>query len=73
MKVFGNFIRSKAFEIVFLLFSCLSVFYVSDRIEKFIFAFFDINTEYIIFVILSVIMGYMYFYTKSNKKIQKTA
>ena len=72
MKVFGNFIRSKAFEIVFLLFSCLSVFYVSDRIEKFIFAFFNINTEYIIFVILSVIMGYMYFYTKSNKKIKKS-
>lgn len=72
MKAFGHFIRGKGFEILFLLFSVLSVFYVSNRMGRMIFAFTDHDFKIVIFVILFVFSGYMLLYTKCGKEKKST-
>ena len=72
MKTFGHFIRGKGFEILFLLFSVLSVFYVSNRMGRMIFAFTGLDLKIVILVLLFVFSGYMLLYTKCGKEKKST-
>lgn len=69
---FGKFLRSKAFEIIFMIFVIASMFYVTNRLSLLIEAFFNINPSLVIFIILVVLLGYMLLYIKSKKEIKRT-
>ena len=72
MKSFGKFVRGKFFSILFLVFSFLSVFYVSERMGRLTESLFSYNCEGILCVLLLVLMGYMFLYLKSGKEKKKT-
>lgn len=68
MKKFGDFVRGKAFEVLFFLLSLLSVFYVADRMGKMSEYIFFKDCRLGVFVFLMLLMGYMLVYTRSEGK-----
>lgn len=72
MESFGKFIRGKSFSSLFTLFSLLSVFYVSNRMGRFLESIFQHDFRWVVFSLLAILMGYMLFYIKSKKEIKTT-
>lgn len=72
MKLFGKFIRGKLFEYIFVLFSFLSIFYVSDRMGKMLNCFFHIDLSLVILALLGILFGYMFLYMKCGKEKKST-
>ncbi len=72
MKSFGKFVRGKGFSALFTIFSLLSVFYVSDRLGRFLESILHQDFRFLVFGMLAILMGYMLFYIKSKKEIKTT-
>ena len=73
MHFFGKFVRSKCFSFLFLIVAVLSVFYVSNRLDRFFACVCHLNVYGIVLALLMALMIYMFIYIKSkNPKVKNT-
>lgn len=71
-KGFAKFIRGKAFSILFLIVSFLSVGYTTVRIGAVLECCFAVKVYGVLFGIFLLLFGYMLLYHTSKRKIKKT-
>lgn len=72
MKKIGAFLRGKGFEFLFMIFSVLSVGYVTNRMSRMLYAFFSKDLSVWILLFLVLLLGYMFLYIKCKKEMKKT-
>lgn len=71
-KGFAKFIRGKAFSILFLIVSLLSVIYTTVRIGAVLESCFDVKAYGVLLGIFLLLLGYMLLYHTSKRKMKKT-
>ena len=72
MRTFGKFLRGKVFEIFFIGFVFLSIFYVSNRMGKLSCFLVEKDYKKVILAFLLILLGYMFIYLKSKNNRKKT-
>lgn len=72
MNKFGVFVRSKAFEVIFMIVGLLSLLYLVNRMSLLIISMTGYDIKILLLVMLLLYSAYMVGYIKSKKEIMKT-